>query len=58
MSHFLGKVVRLIKTHKPKDDGERDMLERFETHTTLFVRMETMRVAKPKPAIQLPLFKS
>ena len=56
MSHFLGKVVRLIKTHKPKDEGEKDMLKRFEDHTTVFIRLETILESKQKQPIQLPLF--
>ena len=46
MSHFLGKVVKLIKTHKPKDEGEKDMLKRFEDHTTVFIRLETILESK------------
>ena len=57
MSHFLGKVVKLIKTHKPKDEGEKDMLKRFENHTTVFIRLETILESKQRQPIQLPLFK-
>ena len=57
MSHFLGKVVKLIKTHKPKDEGEKDMLKRFEEHTTVFIRLETILESKQRQPIQLPLFK-
>ena len=56
MSHFLGKVVKLIKTHKPKDEGEKDMLKRFEDHTTVFIRLETILESKQRQPIQLPLF--
>ena len=57
MSHFLGKVVKLIKSHKPKDEGEKDMLKRFEDHTTVFIRLETILESKQRQPIQLPLFK-
>ena len=57
MSHFLGKVVKLIKTHKPKSEGEKDMLKRFEDHTTVFIRLETILESKQRQPIQLPLFK-
>ena len=57
MSHFLGIVVKLIKTHKPKDEGEKDMLKRFEDHTTVFIRLETILESRPKQPIQIPLIK-
>ena len=42
MSHFLGRVVKLIKEHKSTSDDEKQQLDRFEDHVSLFIKMETI----------------
>ena len=42
MSHFLGRVVKLIKEHKSTSDNEKQQLDRFEEHVQLFIKMETI----------------
>ena len=42
MSHFLGRVVKLIKEHKSTSDDEKQQLDRFEEHVQLFIKMETI----------------
>ena len=44
MSHFLGRVVKLIKEHKSKSDAEKQQLDRFEEHVSLFIKMETVLI--------------
>ena len=48
MSHFLGRVVKLIKEHKSTSDNEKKQLERFEEHVQLFIKMETI-LTQPDP---------
>ena len=48
MSHFLGRVVKLIKEHKSTSDNEKKQLDRFEEHVQLFIKMETI-LTQPDP---------
>ena len=48
MSHFLGRVVKLIKEHKSTSDSEKQQLDRFEEHVQLFIKMETI-LTQPDP---------
>lgn len=48
MSHFLGRVVKLIKEHKSTSDDEKQQLDRFEEHVQLFIKMETI-LTQPDP---------
>ena len=48
MSHFLGRVVKLIKEHKSTSDNEKQQLDRFEEHVQLFIKMETI-LTQPDP---------
>ena len=48
MSHFLGRVVKLIKEHKSPSDDEKQQLDRFEEHVQLFIKMETI-LTQPDP---------
>ena len=42
MSHFLGRVFKLIKEHKSTSDDEKQQLDRFEEHVSVFIKMETI----------------
>ena len=48
MSHFLGRVVKLIKDHRSTSDAEKQQLDRFEEHVQLFIKMETI-LTQPDP---------
>ena len=48
MSHFLGRVIKLIKEHKSTSDNEKQQLDRFEEHVQLFIKMETI-LTQPDP---------
>ena len=44
MSHFLGRVVKLIKEHKSTSDAEKQQIDRFEDHVSLFIKMEPILI--------------
>ena len=46
MSHFLGRVVKLIKEHKSNSDAEKKQLDRFEEHVQVFILMEKVLETK------------
>ena len=46
MSHFLGRVVKLIKTHKSTSNDEKKQLDRFEEHVQLFILTERVLESK------------
>ena len=52
MSHFLGRVVKLIKEHKSTSDAEKQQLERFSDHVQLFIKMETILIEPVKESDQ------
>ena len=52
MSHFLGRVVKLIKEHKSTSDAEKQQIDRFEEHVQLFIKMETILVEPVKESDQ------
>jgi len=52
MSHFLGRVVKLIKEHKSTSDAEKQQIDRFEDHVSLFIKMETILIEPVKESDQ------
>ena len=52
MSHFLGRVVKLIKEHKSTSDAEKQQIDRFEEHVSLFIKMETILIKPVKESDQ------
>ena len=52
MSHFLGRVVKLIKEHKSTSDAEKQQIDRFEDHDSLFIKMETILIEPVKESDQ------
>ena len=52
MSHFLGRVVKLIKEHKSTSDAEKQQIDRFEEHVSLFIKMETILIEPVKESDQ------
>jgi hypothetical protein len=52
MSHFLGRVFKLIKEHKSTSDDEKQQLDRFEEHVSVFIKMETILIEPVKESDQ------
>ena len=52
MSNFLGRVVKLIKEHKSTSDAEKQQIDRFEDHVSLFIKMETILIEPVKESDQ------
>ena len=52
MSHFLGRVVKLLKEHKSTSDAEKQQIDRFEDHVSLFIKMETILIEPVKESDQ------